>query len=131
VSLKVVYLAHPLGSVSREGTDANLKRAMRWYKYLTQFYPEVAVVADWIVTCLVLDDRTPEDRVRGIAMNAAVLALCDEVWLCGGRISQGMRDEADLATQTNIPVFSLVHLGDEPPVTRFEPRLYVPGEPLP
>ena len=37
-------------------------------------------------------------------MGNQILALCDELWLCGDVISSGMRKENELAEELHIPV---------------------------
>ena len=108
--MTVVYLCHPVsGDVA-----GNLRRAERWVKWIETTYP-VAVVASWITECRIWDDNNPEHRAAGLRRDFAVLARCDEVWLVGGRISNGMAYEAAYARQCEIPVVDMTSLGDEPP----------------
>ena len=51
-----------------------------------------------------LDDLVPEERKIGIQMGLRVLTACDELWLCGSRISTGMRCELAEAKRLGIPV---------------------------
>jgi hypothetical protein len=60
-------------------------------------------------------EETPENRERGLACDLAQVARCDEVWLVGGRVSSGMRHEADHAITLAIPVIDLTALGELPP----------------
>lgn len=121
--MRVIYLAHPLGAPTKEGVEANKARARRWIRWVYDNFKDVAVVADWLITCDVLDDFNPEHRAHGMKMNKAMIPRCDEFWMTGGRISSGMKDELDLVTDiitspTNGPlhrVIDLTPLGDEPP----------------
>ena len=126
--MKVIYLAHPLGAATKEGVEANKARARRWIRWIYDNFSDVAVVADWLITCDVLDDFNPEHRARGMKMNKLVIPRCDEFWMVGGRISNGMNDElsvvVDIVTgHANAPhvqmrrYFDLTWLGEEPPVT--------------
>ncbi len=54
-----------------------------------------------------LDDGSVEERQRGIDMGNRVLARCDELWLCGDRISSGMAKELELAERLGLPVRSV------------------------
>ena len=54
-----------------------------------------------------LDDSAPEERQLGIAMGNRMLKRCDELWLCGDRISPGMTGEKELAERFGIPVRSV------------------------
>ena len=40
-----------------------------------------------------LDDGSPEDREAGLQMGIRVLKACDELWLCGDRVSAGMPED--------------------------------------
>lgn len=51
-----------------------------------------------------LDDNDPAERRLGIDMGNQMLELCDELWLCGDRVSPGMEGERQLAEKRGIPV---------------------------
>jgi len=109
--MKVVYLAHPVsGDVA-----ANLARARRWLRWIYDNF-DVAVVADWIVCCEVLDDSNPAHRAHGLAMDRTLVEICDEFWTVGGRVSTGMQSEERIALAANVIVRDLTWLGEEPPV---------------
>jgi hypothetical protein len=110
----VVYLAHPFRSV----VDPQAK-VLDWYRYFVKNFP-VAPVADWILTVQVLDDSNPGDRIKGTTMNQNLLLRCDEIWLCGERFSEGMKDEALLMYKQGKPARSWLFVGPTPPSTRVE-----------
>ena len=116
---KIIYLAHPLSAPDRSGIYANLVKATTWFRYFLLQH-NVSVVADWILISSFLDDNDPEHRAIGMNSNKAILPLCDEVWLCGGRFSNGMKEEAALAFEYNIPVRSFLHLRETSPETFME-----------
>lgn len=106
--MKVIYIAAPLGG----GADRedNRARASRWVAWAGR--SGVAPVADWII----LSGQWPESmRELGLEIDRALVAHCDEVWLVGGRVSAGMREEARTAQAARIPVRDLTALGTEPP----------------
>jgi hypothetical protein len=108
--VKVVYIAHPLGG-GHDRND-NLIHAARWVAWAAS--QGVAPVADWI-TLAEQWDETPENRARGLAIDVALVARCDELWLCGHRISTGMRIEMNEAKRLNIPVVDYTtETGDRP-----------------
>jgi hypothetical protein len=111
-----VYLAHPLGAPTREGVEANKARARRWIRWVYDNFKDVAVVADWLITCDVLDDFNPEHRAHGMKMNKAIIPRCDEFWMFGGRVSNGMQDESITAIDSQRRIFDLTWLGEEPPI---------------
>lgn len=51
-----------------------------------------------------LDDSDPVQRRAGIRMGLRVLEAADELWLCGSRISEGMRGELAAAERLGIPI---------------------------
>lgn len=113
--MKVVYLAHPLGASTPDGVEANKARARRWIRWIYDHFPDVAVVADWLLTCDVLDDFNPAHRAHGMKMNKAIIPRCHEFWMVGGCISNGMGDERVVADENRVQVFDLTWLGEEPP----------------
>lgn len=113
--MRVIYLAHPLGALTPEGVEANKARARRWIRWVYDNFPNVAVVADWLITCDVLDDFNPEHRKHGMKMNKAIIPLLHEFWMVGGRVSNGMSDESIVAIAADRRIIDLTWLGDEPP----------------
>jgi hypothetical protein len=85
--VKVVYVAHPLGSGPER--EENRKLASRWVARIGML--GYAPVADWIILSGEWDDT---HRERGLAIDLALIARCDEVWLVGPRLSPGMTIEA-------------------------------------
>lgn len=55
-----------------------------------------------------MDDDKPEERIRGIKNDIAILrsGMVNELRLCGNRISNGMQHEMDLAIELGIPVIN-------------------------
>ena len=51
-----------------------------------------------------LDDRVPKEREAGLKMGRRVLAACEEIWLCGERMSAGMKAEEAEAQRLGIPI---------------------------
>lgn len=54
-----------------------------------------------------MDDTIPEERAAGIAMGKEMLKRCDELWVFGEVISEGMASEIDLAKELGIPIRSI------------------------
>jgi hypothetical protein len=110
--MKVVYVAHPLGSGADR--EANRARAARWAVWAAE--QGVAPVADWILIAGAWRE-SEEARARGLAIDCALVARCDEIWLVGGRISEGMRVEANAALAAGAGLRDLTELGEEPPAS--------------
>jgi hypothetical protein len=106
--VKVVYVAHPLGP---DGPDreVNRKNASRWVGWLALHF-EIAPIADWIILSGEWSE-TEENRKRGLAVDKRLVVRADEVWLVGGRISEGMKIESETARALGRPVVDLTFLG--------------------
>lgn len=95
---QLVYIASPLsGDVAK-----NLDFARQACRYAiaqgaTPFAPHLLYPQ-------MLDDNDPGERQLGIDMGNQMLELCEELWLCGDRISPGMEGEQKLADELGIPV---------------------------
>lgn len=95
---KLVYIASPYaGDV--EGNVAFAKAACRYAA--AQGYTPVAV---HLMYPQFLDDRVPKEREAGLKMGRRVLAACEEIWLCGERMSAGMKAEEAEAQRLGIPI---------------------------
>jgi hypothetical protein len=81
---RVIYVAHPLGA----GPDREANRqAASQYVAAIGSVPPFAPVADWIILSGQWDETL---RERGLEVDLALIDRCDEVWLCGPRVSPGM-----------------------------------------
>jgi hypothetical protein len=100
--MKVVYIAHPVGG----DVEENLNKIKRIVRLLNLSDPEIVPFVPYFVDVCALNDSEPEERARGVKNNTALLkaGFVNEVWLYGGRISDGMQKEIDLAEDLNIPV---------------------------
>lgn len=95
---KLVYIASPYaGDV--EGNVAFAKAACRYAA--AKGYTPVAV---HLMYPQFLDDRVPKEREAGLKMGRRVLAACEEIWLCGERMSAGMKAEEAEAQRLGIPI---------------------------
>lgn len=108
---QVAYVAHPLGA--GPDREANRQRAMRWCNWVARSLG-MAPSADWI-TLSGIWDETPENRALGIECDLAQVVRCSRVLLVGGRISDGMRQEATYGNAAGVHVYDLTFLGNEPP----------------
>ena len=51
-----------------------------------------------------LDEKIPNERMTGIAMGLELMDMCDEVYVFGFDITEGMKFELDHAKETRKPV---------------------------
>jgi len=105
---KVVYIAHPLGQ--GEDREKNRLNAQRWAVYFAEAYG-IAPVADWTI---IAGFWSEERREQGMAIDLALISKVDEVWMCGGRISNGMQIEAAEAVRLGKLVRDFTVLGYDP-----------------
>jgi len=97
----LVYIASPLSG----DVEQNLEFARKACRFAIE--QEVTPFAPHLLYTQMLDDSNPADRQIGIDMGNQMLELCDELWLCGDRISEGMANEKELAEQLGIPVHQI------------------------
>lgn len=95
---RLVYIASPYaGDV--EGNAAFARAACRYAA--AQGCTPVAV---HLMYPQFLDDQVQEEREAGLKMGIRVLAACNEIWLCGERMSAGMKAEEAEAKRLGIPI---------------------------
>lgn len=109
----VVFLSHPLRADTEEGFLRNVQRAKAWYRFFLTNY-DIAIIADWLITFETTGDL-PADRLRGQRSNAILLTRADELWVCGGEISSGMRSEMFIAHALSKPIRQFIDIGPCPP----------------
>ena len=98
---KVVYIASPLSG----DVEQNLQFARQACRYAIS--EDVVPFAPHLLYTQMLDDSDLGERQLGIDMGNRMLMLCDELWLCGDRISPGMAGEKELAEHLGLPVRSV------------------------
>ena len=95
---QLVYIASPLsGDVEKNLDFARQACLNAMAQGVTPFAPHLLYPQ-------MLDDNDPVQRELGMKMCNQMLSLCDELWLCGDRISPGMASEKKLAEELGIPV---------------------------
>lgn len=106
--MKLVYICSPL----RGAIEENIKKANRYCEYAAGC--GTIPLAPHAIFTAYLQDNIPEQREQGLKMGLALLKRCDEMWVCGDEITQGMQGEIDLATKLHIPiVYVLEHHMEE------------------
>ena len=98
---KLIYIASPYaGNIEENVTFA--KRACR-YAICQGGIP----VAVHLLYPQMLDDSNPAECELGLQLGMQLMERCDELWVCGDRISSGMAQEITEATKLNIPIKSI------------------------
>lgn len=87
--MKKVYICSPL----RGDIIGNIERAKAYCKQAKDdgYLP----IAPHIYFTQFMDDTIPDDRTLAMAMGIELLDMCDELWIFGNVISEGMRAEID------------------------------------
>ena len=100
----LVYICSPYAG----DVEENLRRA-RQYSRFAVFLGAIPMTPHLMYPQF-LQDAEPAERKIGTECAMTVLALCDEIWVFGDRISKGMEAEIEYAKSACIPVryFALV-----------------------
>lgn len=104
--MTIVYIAHPISG----DIQGNLQRIKEIARHITLKYSDVVAFAPYWFDCHFLDDTILAERGRGIKNDVEFFnrGVIDEVWLCGPRISNGMKHEKELAEILGIPVINKI-----------------------
>ena len=84
--MKRVYVCAPLGG----NIEENLKKVKIYTSYALRC-GTTPVVPHFYAECL--DDNDPKDREIGLAAGLSLLWFCDELWLFGDTVTDGMKNE--------------------------------------
>ena len=95
--MKKVYICAPLGG----NIEENLQNVKRYTEYALRC-GTAPVVPHYYAFCL--DDNNPKDREIGLAAGLSLLWFCDEMWLFGDEISEGMNAEIQFCKNLNIRI---------------------------
>lgn len=96
--MRLVYISSPL----RGDMEKNKEKAKDYCAYAASC--GVIPLAPHTIFTQYLNDAVPEQREQGLRMGHELLERCDELWVMGDTISQGMKDEIGLATFLQIPI---------------------------
>ena len=95
--MKNVYVCAPLGG----DVESNLKKVRTYTEYALRC-GTAPVVPHFYAECL--DDNDSKDREVGLAAGMSLLWLCDEVWVFGDTVTDGMSAELKFCKNLNIRV---------------------------
>lgn len=99
---KLVYICSPYRADTPEGVAENERKAERYCRQAIEsgYIP----IAPHLYFTRFLDDRIEAEREAGLQMGRAILLECSELWICGDRISAGMKAEIETAKAYGIPI---------------------------
>ncbi|MBU4332782.1 hypothetical protein KKD19_02320 [Patescibacteria group bacterium] len=97
---KIVYIAHQIAGDITGNRDAILKICKEIHTR------EILPCAPCLLFLEYLDDSIPKERELGMLANRKYFqqGIINELWLCGPRISDGMKEEIALALKHHIPI---------------------------
>jgi hypothetical protein len=97
-TMPIVYICSPL----RGDIERNIKKAIGYsrFAYSKGFIP----LAPHVIFTTFLDEEIPEERLAGMEMGKKLLTICDELWVFGDKISEGMAAEIKKAKSLGLTV---------------------------
>ncbi len=94
--MKLVYICSPL----RGNIEKNMKKAIAYCACAAR--QGVIPIAPHTTFTLYLQDNIDAQRQQGLNMGLELLKRCDELWVCGDTVSQGMKGEIAQAKEQSI-----------------------------
>lgn len=91
--MKKAFICSPF----RGDIEGNTKRAT-YYAQITAGADEIPIVPH-LYFPIFLDENDPNQRMKGIEMGLELMDMCDEVWVFGFKITEGMRFELEHARE--------------------------------
>lgn len=98
IMIKKVFICSPY----RGNIEENKKKAVT-YARITVMSGDIPIVPHLYFPAF-LDEKIPNERMTGIAMGLELMDMCDEVYVFGFDITEGMKFELDHAKETCKPV---------------------------
>ena len=95
--MRKVYVCAPLSG----NVESNLKKVRTYTEYALRC-GTAPVVPHFYAECL--DDNDPKDREIGLAAGLSLLWFCDELWLFGDTVTDGMKNELQFCKNLNIRI---------------------------
>ena len=97
---KLVYICSPC----RGDYVENIKAAERYCRGIVLTLEEVVPIAAHVYFTRFLNDTKKKEREIGLECGLSLIDICDEVWVYGDVISEGMAREIEYAKNNGIPV---------------------------
>lgn len=97
--IKQVYIASPL----RGDYNTNIQNAVEYCRLAAEH--GILALAPHIIFSQWCNDAVPEQREQGLKLGLELLTHCEELWVMGTQISEGMEGEIEFAADHNIPTF--------------------------
>lgn len=102
--MKRIYVCSPLKMYGLNTPSENINKAERYCRFVAVEEGE-APIAPHVYCTRFLDDEDGDERELGMYIGISLLDSCDELWVFGSYISDGMAKEIQYAVNTlRIPV---------------------------
>lgn len=98
MKVKLVYICSPL----RGDIETNIQRANRYCRFAAK--QETVPLAPHTIFTQFLDDDIRDEREAGIYLGMQLLQRCEELWVFGNRITEGMAKEIEAALNQRKPI---------------------------
>jgi len=98
-----IYICSPLRGADWAEIQRNMLAA-RFYMYLIWMYDQQIARAPHAYLPLFFCDDNPEERSDAIAIGLSLVAGSKALYVCGNRITEGMRNEIIQALYCKIPI---------------------------
>lgn len=105
---KLVYVCSPVKGNDGK-VEENIEKAKEYCRSVLIFGS--IPLAPHLALKGVLNDRVPSERETALAIGLELVKKCDELWVFGDVISQGMKGEIELAKELGMPIKYIIHEG--------------------
>jgi len=107
--MALIFVASPYRGETEVDTALNVQLAREACRFVLNLGK--TPVAAHLLYPRFLDDKSDDDREKGIQCGLDILNRCDELWFFtrDGQLTEGMRTEGELAKQNEIPIRMLVY----------------------
>jgi len=100
-----VYICSPCRGATWTETKRNIFAA-RFYMYFAWLQTSNASLAPHAYLPLFLHDSIPKERKKALWIGRILLTICNELYVCGNRITEGMRGEIRDAARLELPIIA-------------------------
>ena len=97
---RFIYICSPC----RGDYEKNITKAQGYCREAVEVFPDVVPIAPHVYFTQFLNDSIPHERAAGMELGIDLLTMCDELWVYGLDISEGMAQEIKYAEAAGIPV---------------------------
>ncbi len=108
--MKLVYIASPLRADTPEEISKNREMAVAYCQkaqIMGELFGQMIIPISPIANFSYINEADPKERQKALGMGLALLSRCDEIWVAGDKISEGMKVEINAAHQMKKPILSM------------------------